>query len=68
MIAVFCKTQRELDNTDFYPRTNFIRIESIMDIRGKVFTGVIILGYFQMPPKMYEAYLYMKSKYTDFKM
>lgn len=56
MIAVFCRYQRDFDTNRFLPKKMFVRIKSNQDIRGRTFTGAVLMHDWYLIKELNEAY------------
>jgi hypothetical protein len=41
MIAIFCRYYDDFQELELYPKNMFVRVKSVEEIRGVIFTGVI---------------------------
>lgn len=66
MIAVFCRYERDLKELEPTPRKMFRRVQSIDDIRGINFTGIIKAhDWYRGGKEMTEAYDQLRLKQPE---
>lgn len=66
MTAVFCRTYRDFQNFQFFPRTSFVRITNRNDTRGIKFDSVMIyIGWRGAGSDVMDALLDLKQRQPE---
>lgn len=64
--AVFCRTYKEFDDYNFFPKSNFKFIREMKDISRYSISGVILMPFWYDLKSSMEAYDYLLLRYPEF--
>ena len=65
MIAVFSVNKNHFEELSLRPKSKFIYVRTIEDIRGCIFEGVVNQGYWIDDAKKCEAYEYLVERFPE---
>jgi hypothetical protein len=62
MIAAFTKTERDFKELGVSPKSKFIRVKTIDDLRGRKFNGIIrFFDWYKSDTQILDAYDYLRT-------